>query len=213
NLVELRRILHDSRGRAEAADPRQCVGHARRRHERRRAAGGHQRQGPLARGRAGPHLARGAVPAAGGGRHRGGDAGRVHRGAAYVGDLFPGYEVRQTARFRVTRNSDLLVDEEESEDLLNTIQEELRRRELGATVRLELSAAASPDIETMLTTALKVEASDIYRIVSPLQLQDLVALEKYDSRPELRVEPLVPAVPAALRDLETPIFDVIKKSE
>ena len=133
--------------------------------------------------------------------------------SAYVGDLFPGYEVRQTARFRVTRNSDLLVDEEESEDLLNTIQEELRRRELGATVRLELSATASPDVEKLLAGALKVDAADIYRVTAPHQLQDLMALEKFDSRPELRVEPLVPAVPAALRDPEVPIFDVIKKGD
>ncbi len=133
--------------------------------------------------------------------------------SAYVGDLFPGYEVRQTTRFRVTRNSDLLVDEEESEDLLNTIQEELRRRELGATVRLELSSTASSEVEQLLATALKVEAADIYRVTSPLQLQDLGGLDKFDSRPELRVEALVPSVPAALRDLETPIFDVIKKND
>lgn len=133
--------------------------------------------------------------------------------SAYVGDLFPGYEVRQTARFRVTRNSDLLVDEEESEDLLSTIQEELRRRELGAAVRLELSASASPDIEAMLATSLKVEKSDIYRVASPLQLQDLTALEKFDARPELRVEALVPAVPPALRDPDVSIFDVVKKGD
>jgi polyphosphate kinase len=133
--------------------------------------------------------------------------------SAYVGDLFPGYEVRQTARFRVTRNSDLLVDEEESEDLLSTIQEELRRRELGAAVRLELSASASPEVEQMLSTALKVEPVDIYRTSAPMQLQDLAALEKFDPRPELRVEPLVPAIPPSLRDPETPIFDVIKKHD
>ncbi|MDB4967476.1 MAG: Ppk protein [Myxococcales bacterium] len=133
--------------------------------------------------------------------------------SAYVGDLFPGYEVRQTARFRVTRNSDLLVDEEESEDLLSTMQEELRRRELGAAVRLELSATASPEVEQMLSTALKVESVDIYRTASPMQLQDLMALEKHDSRAELRAEPLVPAVPPPLRDTDTPIFDIIKKQD
>jgi polyphosphate kinase len=133
--------------------------------------------------------------------------------SAYVGDLFPGYEVRQTARFRVTRNSDLLVDEEESEDLLSTIQEELRRRELGAAVRLELSASASPDVEALLATALKVEPADIYRVSSPLQLQDLTALDKFDARPELRVEALVPAVPPPLRDPDHLIFDVVKKRD
>jgi polyphosphate kinase len=133
--------------------------------------------------------------------------------SAYVGDLFPGYEVRQTTRFRVTRNSDLLVDEEESEDLLSTIQEELRRRELGAAVRLELSSTASSDVEQMLRTALKIDSADIYRTASPMQLQDLVTLEKFDPRPELRVEPLVPAVPPSLRDLDTSIFDVVKKGD
>src|SRR5205085_20335 len=62
--------------------------------------------------------------------------------AAHVGDLFPGYVAKQTAPFRVTRNSDLTVDEDESEDLLSTIQEELRRRERGAAVRLEIDASA-----------------------------------------------------------------------
>jgi polyphosphate kinase len=133
--------------------------------------------------------------------------------SAYVGDLFPGYEVRQTARFRVTRNSDLLVDEEESEDLLSTIQEELRRRELGAAVRLEVSAAASTDVVDLLAGALKVDKADIYRVSSPLQLQDLMVLEKFSSAPELRVDPLVPAVPPSLRDTDTSIFDVVKRGD
>jgi polyphosphate kinase len=133
--------------------------------------------------------------------------------AAHAGDLFPGYDVKQTAMFRVTRNSDLLVDDEESEDLLSTMQEELRRRELGAAVRLELGSGASPDIERWLATSLKIDSADIYRIQAPFQLQDLMQLEKLDSRAELRVEPLVPVTPPALRDLETPIFDVVKKGD
>ncbi|HWE29639.1 MAG TPA: polyphosphate kinase 1, partial [Polyangia bacterium] len=132
---------------------------------------------------------------------------------SHAGDLFPGYDVKQTAMFRVTRNSDLLVDDEESEDLLSTMQEELRRRELGAAVRLELAADASPDVERWLTAALKVEPADIYRTHSPFQLQDIVALEKFDQRAELRVEPLVPVTPPSLRDLETPIFDVVKTGD
>jgi polyphosphate kinase len=133
--------------------------------------------------------------------------------AANVGDLFPGYDVKQTAMFRVTRNSDLLVDDEESEDLLSTMQEELRRRELGAAVRLELAADSSPDIERWLATSLKIDSADIYRIRAPFQLQDLIALDKFDSRGELRVEPLVPVTPPSLRDPDTPIFDVVKKSD
>jgi polyphosphate kinase len=128
---------------------------------------------------------------------------------ANVGDLFPGYEVRQTARFRVTRNSDLLVDEEESEDLLSTIKAELRRRELGDAVRLELSADSSPELEAVLSRALKLDAPDVYRVRSPLQLNDLLALTDYDPRPELRVEPLDPIVPLVLRDVDS-VYEVVR---
>jgi polyphosphate kinase len=131
---------------------------------------------------------------------------------AHVGDLFPGYEVKQTARFRVTRNSDLLVDEEESEDLLSTIQQELRRRELGAAVRLELAANASPELEIMLTHALKVGAADVYRMRSPFQLNDLLGLTERDPRPELRVEPLVPVVPPMLRDANS-VVEVLARRD
>ncbi len=131
---------------------------------------------------------------------------------AHVAELFPGYEVRQTARFRVTRNSDLLVDEEESEDLLSTIQEELRRRDLGDAVRLQINAGASPELTEMLVGALKLAAPDVYRVRSPLQLADLLNLAAEDPRPELRVEPLLPALPAELRDADS-VVDVIKKHD
>ncbi|KFE62766.1 Polyphosphate kinase [Hyalangium minutum] len=127
-------------------------------------------------------------------------------------DLFPGYAVEQTASFRVTRNWDLNVDEEESADLLSTIQEELRRRDRGAAVRLELDAAASAELETALTAALKLGTPDVYRLQGPLQPSDLMMLTDLDARPELRVEPFVPAVPPALRD-EDPVMSVIAKRD
>jgi polyphosphate kinase len=129
-----------------------------------------------------------------------------------AGDLFPGYAVEQTASFRVTRNWDLNVDEEESADLLSTIQEELRRRDRGAAVRLELDAAASAELETSLTSALKLGTPDVYRLQGPLQPSDLMMLMDLDVRPELRVEPFVPAVPPALRD-EDPVMSVIAKRD
>jgi polyphosphate kinase len=132
--------------------------------------------------------------------------------AANVGDLFPGYVVKQTAAFRVTRNWDLMVDEEESEDLLSTIQDELRRRDRGAAVRLEIDAAAPADILRKLTSVLHLDASDIYAIDGPLQLSDLTALTDADPRPELRVEPLVPAIPQWLRECDS-IFDVVGKKD
>jgi polyphosphate kinase len=131
--------------------------------------------------------------------------------AHHVADLFPGYVVKHTVRFRVTRNSELLVDEEESEDLLSTMQNELRRRELGAAVRLELREEATAETEEMLRTALKLEPEDVYRTRSPLQLGDLLQLVPLDPRPELRVEPLAPVVPPALRDADAVVDAVAKK--
>ncbi len=123
--------------------------------------------------------------------------------ASQAGDLFPGYTVDQTAAFRVTRNWDLNVDEEESEDLLSTIQEELRRRDRGAAVRLEIDSGASPALEAQLTAALKLTPADVYRVAGPLQISDLTALEAFDPRPEHRVEPFVPAVPLALKESDS----------
>ncbi len=117
--------------------------------------------------------------------------------AANVGDLFPGHVVGETASFRVTRNWDLDLDEEDSEDLLSTIQAELRRRDRGAAVRLEISAGASHDLEAALAAALKLEPRDVYRMSGPLQVADLLALD--DGRhQDLRVEPFAPAIPVAV---------------
>ena len=79
--------------------------------------------------------------------------------AMHLGDLFPGYTVSKTAVFRVTRNWDLLLDEEDSEDLLSTIQDELRRRDRGAAVRLEIDAGAPPELVKTLTSLSEARAA------------------------------------------------------
>ncbi|HUB05733.1 MAG TPA: polyphosphate kinase 1 [Myxococcales bacterium] len=131
--------------------------------------------------------------------------------AANVGDLFPGYAVKHTAAFRVTRNWDLLVDEEDSEDLLSTIQEELRRRDRGAAVRLEVAADSPPETEGALSRSLHLEPPDVYRVQAPLQLPDLLGLAEADPRPELRVEPLAPSLPMELRDVESVVGAIGKR--
>jgi polyphosphate kinase len=130
--------------------------------------------------------------------------------ASHVGELFPGYSVRDVAAFRVTRNWDILVDEEDSEDLLSTIQEELRRRDRGAAVRLEISAAAPAELESQLSDALKLEPSDVYRLVGPLQPWDLLALTDHEPHPNLRLEPIQPALPRTLRDAESVVSAIAK---
>jgi polyphosphate kinase len=117
----------------------------------------------------------------------------------FAAELFPGFSVKHFATFRVTRNWDLSLDEEDSEDLLSTVQEELRRRDRGQAVRLELDAGATPELEASLTRALGLAPADVYRAAGPLQIQDLIALAEADPRPELRAEPHVPVVPAPLR--------------
>ena len=125
-----------------------------------------------------------------------------------LGDLFPGFTVEHAAPFRVTRNWDLAVDEEESEDLLASIQDDLKRRERGAAVRLELDARASDALEEMLRKALHLGTEDVYRSEAPLQLSDMAALGERDARSELRVEAFTPALPPPLREVESqfPVF-------
>ena len=129
--------------------------------------------------------------------------------ATHVVELFPGFGLMEAASFRVTRNWDLAVDEEESEDLLSTIQEELRRRDRGVSVRLELAAQASPAVEAALREPLGLDVNDVYRLDGPLQLNELAALTEFDARPELRVERYEPAVPAIFKDAES-IFTAVR---
>ncbi len=123
--------------------------------------------------------------------------------ALQAGELFPGFAVEQASAFRVTRNWDLNFDEEESEDLLSTIKEELRRRDRGAAVRLELDAGASSQLEQLLTEALLLGTEDIYRAQGPLQFSDLTVLSESDQRPELHVEHLVPSSPRIFREADS----------
>jgi len=120
--------------------------------------------------------------------------------AAFAGDLFSGYAVKQATAFRVTRNWDLDIDEEESEDLLNTVKDELRRRDRGAAVRLELAGDAPAELAQALGGALKLAEQDIYRVRFPLQPADLLGFVDADPRPELRVDLLQPLVPPELQE-------------
>ncbi len=129
----------------------------------------------------------------------------------HASDLFPGFAVEQSFTFRVTRNWDIDVDEEESIDLLASIQQELRRRDRGAAVRLEIDDSATPAIETMLTNALKLSPSDVYRVQGPLQVSDLTAVSDVDQRPENRVEAFVPAQPAFMK--EDSVFAAISQRD
>src|SRR5205807_1419374 len=82
----------------------------------------------------------------------------------HLPDLFPGMALGPAAVFRVTRDSDIEIDDDEVEDLLKAIEEEVRKRRRGAAVRLQLEADAPAEIEQFLTAALDLDAGDVYRV-------------------------------------------------
>src|SRR5438552_7626810 len=82
----------------------------------------------------------------------------------HLSELFPGMEIGHATVFRVTRNSEYEIDDDEVEDLLKAIEEEVRKRRRGDAVRLELEADAPVETEQFLTEALDLEPTDIFRI-------------------------------------------------
>jgi polyphosphate kinase len=125
--------------------------------------------------------------------------------------LFPGMNPGTCYRFRVTRDADIDIREEEAEDLLSQIQEELRRRRFGAPVRLEVSPNMPENIIEYLSESLDLEPDDVYVFDGPLHLQDLTDLCDVD-RPDLKNEPFFPSVPAWYTDYDN-IFDAIRERD
>jgi polyphosphate kinase len=125
--------------------------------------------------------------------------------------LFPRMNPGPCHRFRVTRDADIEIREEEAEDLLSQIQEELRRRRFGTPVRLEVSPDMPADMIEYLTTSLDLEPEDVYVFDGPLHIQDLMALYEID-RPDLKDEPFWPTVPAWYTEYDN-IFDAIREGD
>jgi polyphosphate kinase len=125
--------------------------------------------------------------------------------------LFPGMNPGPCHRFRVTRDADIEIREEEAEDLLSQIQEELRRRRFGTPVRLEVSPEMPPDMIEYLTASLDLEPDDVYVFDGPLHIQDLTQLYDID-RPDLKDEPFWPSVPKWYTDYDN-IFDAIRERD
>ena len=131
--------------------------------------------------------------------------------AMHSAELFPGFSIAEASFFRVTRNWDLTIDEDEQEDLLKAVQEELRRRDRGTAVRLEIGAATSVEMEQTLLRALRVEPYEVYRSSSPMQLQDFMNLGEGDTRPEFSLDPLVQVPSPAFRDADSVLAVVREK--
>jgi polyphosphate kinase len=117
--------------------------------------------------------------------------------AAHLDQLFPGMEIEQHHAFRVTRNTDLTLEEEEADDLLAMVELELRRRRFGRAVRLEIDAAMSDEVRELLQRELDVADDDVYPYTAPLDLGGLWAVHGLD-RPDLKDPPYQRITPARL---------------
>jgi polyphosphate kinase len=120
--------------------------------------------------------------------------------AMQAGALFPGFRVVSCTPFRVTRNFDLAIDEDEADDLLMTIQKELRRRERGQAVRLEIARETPHEVEVFLRQSLRLEKTDVYSADGPICLSDLQPLYARDELRDLKDESFTPQLMRALDD-------------
>ena len=130
----------------------------------------------------------------------------------HAGDLFPGFKVLGCSPFRVTRNFDLSIDEDEADDLLKTIQKELRRRERGSAVRLEIAHDTPVEVVVFLRQSLRLEADDVYLFEGPLHLADLGPLASRDELRPYRDEPFSPQIVPPLQEYDD-IFNVIAQRD
>lgn len=125
--------------------------------------------------------------------------------------LFPGVEVVGAWPFRVTRDADLDLQEDEADDLLGSIESELRRRRFGEPVRLELARGMPPALRTRLLEALEIEEEDIYESDGPLSISDFWAIANLDI-PELHDPPFTPSIPKRLAG-RADLFEVIREGD
>lgn len=135
---------------------------------------------------------------------------------AFVGDLFPGLEMLGCYQWRVTRNSDLFVDEEEVTNLRHALQGELSQRNFGAAVRLEIDRLTPPDLEAYLQQEFSLTAIDTYRVNGPVNLSRLMQLCNVDDRPDLLYAPHHGSVPQPLgraADKPAELFAVIASGD
>jgi polyphosphate kinase len=131
--------------------------------------------------------------------------------SAHIDSLFPGMRIIECQPFRITRDADIEIEEDEAGDLLKTVEQQVRNRRFGFGVRLEIAAGMSPHMVKLLRHSLEMEEQDVYTVDGPLNIPDLMALYKLDL-PQLKDEPFSPTTPATLRAGEN-IFDAIRHQD
>jgi polyphosphate kinase len=133
--------------------------------------------------------------------------------AANLHLLFPGMEIIEAYPFRVTRDAEVAIQELESDDLLETVEEAMRQRRFSSVVRLQVDADVSEKVLEILASNLPIDKEDVYRIRGSIGLGRLMELYVLD-RPDLKDKSFVPAIPASLAaDAEEDMFSVIRRED
>jgi polyphosphate kinase len=131
--------------------------------------------------------------------------------AGNLSSLFPGMNVGESHEFRVSRDADIDIRHDHVENLMEALQEGLRRRPFGAPVRLEVSATMPQSMIDYLRESLELETDDVYTIDGPLNVSDLLPLCELN-RPDLKYHPLRPTESAALKQKKS-IFEILKEHD
>lgn len=129
---------------------------------------------------------------------------------AHADALFSGMEVVAATTFRVTRDADIEIAEEEAEDLLKVMEEQIRRRKWGKAVRLQVDSDIQPEIRRMLIDSLDLEESDVYETRGYGNIVDFMSLVSKVDRRDLKDPPFTARTLASFRDEERSIFNVIR---
>ena len=122
--------------------------------------------------------------------------------AGHLGMLFPGMEILQNHTFRVTRNEELEVEEDDAENLLHALEKELSRRRFGAPVRLEVENSIDPHVLELIVSEVGVEPNEVFRLTGPLELESLMELAKLN-REDLSAPVFVSRTSTELAEVET----------
>lgn len=131
---------------------------------------------------------------------------------AHVGDLFPGMKVKGCYQFRVTRNSDLFVDDEEIDDLLRALEGELPSRRYNDAVRLEVADNCPEEISSFLLDQFKLSEDALYKVNGPVNLNRLLQIHDLVDRPDLVYPGFTPDIPPRLLKT-TNIFDTLHNGD
>jgi polyphosphate kinase len=132
---------------------------------------------------------------------------------AHVGELFGGMEVLSCHQFRVTRNSNLFVDDEEVKNLRTSLQGELPQRHFGNAVRLEVTDNCAPAVADYLLKQFELGPDDLYRVDGPVNLVRLMGIPGQVARDDLKFPEFAPGVPAVLQKKGADMFKVIRKGD